>query len=225
MVKAIEKYTSQRVDFSELDINKLAEIYRTGSLENLPAEYREYFNMMDFARGISVTGFFKEKVIIKSGIIKLLQKQYGVSDYIARQIYNDSINFFHIREDVKTEAIAELYAEKFDLAASIALRKGDLGDFHKNAKEAAVLRGCYKEKAAEIPKEMLRKSVVLYSTDIQDIGGEQIDLKELDEFIDKLPDIPQIKSKRLKADAGIEKFSIIEQMRMDAEIFEDYAEN
>ena len=211
----------KRVDFSELDINKLAEIYRTGSLENLPAEYRDYYSMMDFCRGVSVTGFHNEKVYIKSGIIKLLQKQYGVSDYIARQIYNDSINFFHFKDEVKTEAIAVLYAEKFDMAASIALRKGDLAEYHKLAKEAATLRGCYKEKAPEFPKEMLRRPVVLYSADITDIGGEQIELNELNDFLDKLPDIPQIKVERLKSEAGISKFNIIEQMKQDAEIFDD----
>ena len=46
----------------------------------------------------------------KAGIIKLLKNQYGVGDWTARQIFNDSINFFYAVDNVTPKAWANLYA-------------------------------------------------------------------------------------------------------------------
>jgi len=69
--------------------------------------------------------------------------------------------------------------------------------------------------------ELHRKQYVLYTTDVEEIGGTPEDLKELEKQLDALPEVPVIKLDRAKMEAGISKFDIIKMMAEDAETFDD----
>lgn len=209
------------IDFSQLKPDQIIPVLRTGTLESLPVEYQEYFHMMDFVRGVAATGMYKGQVKSKAGIIKLLKTEKGLSDYQARILYEDSINFFYSNPQIKTEAFSNLYADQLDEAALIALQTNQLDAYKDLKKEAAKLRGCYDKKKIDIPQELFRRQYVIYTTDVEDVGGIPEDMKELERQLDALPEVPVIKLDRAKMEAGISKFNIIKMMAEDAYTFDD----
>ena len=87
-------------------------------------------------------------------------------------------------------------------------------------KLAAELRGCYKDQQTEIPEELLsQKSTVIYTTSRKDLGVPEIDRKELEEFIDAIPEIPVIVRDNIKEDARIKAFDLKKRMLYDIKEF------
>ena len=166
------------------------------------------------------------RIVTKSGIIKILKSDaYGLSDWMARRVYTDALNFFYAADDVRPKAWANFYAERFDKLANLAASMGKLKEAKSNLVEAAKLRGCYDEQSAEIPQELLDAApVVLYTSDPESMGAPKADRKELEAFIDSIPDIPEISRRRIKEDAGIKKRNLLERIISDVKEFGDEEE-
>jgi len=209
------------IDFNSIKPDQIALVLKTGSLDSLPVEYQEYYNLMDFVRGLAAKSTYKEKLITKAGIIKLLKKEKGLSDYQARILYEDSINFFYSSQIIKVESFANLYADQLDEAALLALHTNQLDTYKDLKKEAFKMRSYGQNKKIEIPEELYRKQYVIYTTDVEDVGGIPEDLKELERQLDALPEVPTMKLQRAKMEAGITKFNVLQMMAEDAETFDD----
>jgi hypothetical protein len=210
-------------NFDDLNPSQLAVVLKTGSLANLPNEYQEYYSLMEKVRGLRAKSTFNDKIITKAGIIKLLKNEHDLNDFQARRLFDDAINFFYAQENVKPEAFANLYADKLDEAATLALHSNQLETFERLTMSAAKLRGCFDKKAPEIPEEMYLKQIVIYTTTPQDVGLVPEDKKEVERMLDALPDIPAIKLQRVKADAGVKgfRYNIMRNMAEDIEDFVD----
>jgi len=209
--------------FDDLNPNQLAIVLKTGSLANIPEEYQEYYSLMEKVRGLRAKGTFDDKIITKAGIIKLLVKTHGLSDQSARRLFDDALNFFYAQDNVKPQAFANLYADKLDDAAQLALHTNQLETFERLTNSAAKLRGCFITKTPEIPQEMFLKQNVIYTVSPEDVGLIAEDKKEVERLLDALPDIPAIKMQRVKADAGVKgyKYNVIRNMAEDIDDFVD----
>ena len=85
-----------RIDFDKVDINQIQRILSTGTLEALAPDEREYYSLMEMVRGLRARMRINGKLVTKAGIIRLLKSEpYGLSDWMARQVYADSLNFFY----------------------------------------------------------------------------------------------------------------------------------
>lgn len=212
-----------RIDFERIDLNQITRILSTGDLDALPEAERTYYELMEMVRGLRARMRYSSKVITKAGIIKLLKSgTYGLSDWMARQVYSDSINFFYAQENIRPEAFANLYAEKLEKWADSMFLMGKGEEASRILERAAKLRLRFASTETEIPEELLnRKQVVLYTTKRSDLGVPDTDLQELEEFIDDIPDIPVVVRERLKEDAQIKKFNLKKRMLEDAEEFNE----
>lgn len=210
-----------RVDLDEININQITRILMTGNLDALSPGEREYYSLMEMVRGLRAKMRHNNKVITKAGIIKLLKSDvYGLSDWQARQVYADSLNFFYAQENVRPEAFANLYADKLEKWADAAFLMGKEKEAGALIEKAAKLRGCYEKKETEIPEELLnQKQTVVYTTKRSDLGVDDIDRKDLEEFIDAIPDVPRIVQDNVKMDAGIKKFNLKNRMIHDIQEF------
>lgn len=210
-----------RIDFDRVSLDKLNTILSTGSLDALNEAERAYFYMMDLVRGLCAKMKFEKenKYVTKAGIIKLLKsEQYGLSDWMARQVYNDAINFFYQRSEISVEAFNNLYAEKCEAWAEQMYEIGDVKEARNLLKLAGEYRGCFKPKETSIPEELLnQKRVDIYTSNREDLGIPAIDRKELNEFIDSIPEISSATRESLKEDAGIKKFDLKKRMLHDIE--------
>ena len=118
------------------------------------------------------------------------------------------------------EAFANLYAEKAENWANTVFLMGNVKEAKNLLKLAAELRGCYKDQQTEIPEELLsQKSTVIYTTSRKDLGVPEIDRKELEEFIDAIPEIPVIVRDNIKEDARIKAFDLKKRMLYDIKEF------
>lgn len=217
-------YKPTRIDFDKMDINQIGRILQSGGdLIDLSPEEREYYHLMEMVRGLRARMKLNGKAVTKSGIIKLLKSDaYGLSDWMARQVYDDSINFFYSQENVRPEAFANLYAEKLEKWADTAFLMGKVKEAARILERAADIRFRFKKEEKEIPEELLnQKPVVIYTTSRADLGVADTDRKELEAFINNIPDIPVLVKERLKEDSGIKKFDLRKRMIEDAEEFKD----
>lgn len=214
-----------RINFDNIDARQIERILRTGDVDSLTPAEREYFDLMEVVRGFHARMLMPggNKIVTKAGVIKILKSDiYGLSDWMARQVYADALNFFYSEEGVSTKAWANLYAEKLDKLATLAASTGNLKDAKSLITEAAKLRGCYKEKAPEIPQELLDVSpVTVYTADPASMGAPKADRKELEAFINSIPDIPEVSRIRIKEDAGILKRNLYNRMIEDIKEFSD----
>ena len=89
-------------------------------------------------------------------------------------------------------------------------------------KLAGEYRRCFRKEQAEIPEELLnQKKVDIYTASREDLGVPAIDRKELEGFIDSIPEIPVAVRDNLKEDARIRKFDLKKRMIYDIEEFSE----
>ena len=211
-----------RIDFERIDMNEIRRILKTGDMSTLTEEERDYFHLMDAVRGWRARTLSPDgtKVVTKAGIIKVLKNLYNISDFMARRIYSDAIDFFYGDADATPAAWRNLYAEKAENMANLSISSGDSKQALSFLKLAAELRGCFKEQHDEIPRELLdRKPLVVYSADAAALGAPKTDRAEIEAFIDSIPDTPEATRKRLKQDAGIESRNLLQRLIEDGKDF------
>ena len=209
-----------RIDFEAIDQSRLNQIVKSGGLDMLTPAERQYFSMMELVRGLRARMLLPggRKIVTKAGIIRFLKGEpYGLSDWMARRIYADSLNFFYSEDGVSQKAWRNYYAERFDKLADLSVSTGNLKEARGYYIEAAKLRGCYEPDQGEtIPPELLDKApVVVYTADAEDLGAPKADTRLLEERIDSFPDIPELRRERLRQDAGLKKRNLLADMLND----------
>ena len=211
-----------RIDFERIDMNEIRRILKTGDMSSLTAEEVEYFHLMDAVRGWRARTMTPDgkKIVTKAAIIKVLRQAYGLSDFMARRIYSDAIDFFYADADASSAAWRNLYAEKAENMANTAVAMGGMKEALSFLKLAAELRGCFKEEQESIPQELLyRNPLVVYTGDASALGASKTDRKELEAFIDSIPDTPEAVRTRLKQDAGVQKRNLLQRLIEDGKEF------
>ena len=89
-------------------------------------------------------------------------------------------------------------------------------------KLAGEYRGCFRKEQPQIPEELLnQKKVDIYTASREDLGVPAIDRKELEGFIDSIPEIPVAVRDNLKEDARIRKKKKKKRMIYDIEEFSE----
>ena len=84
-----------RFNFEDVSLDRIEKVLSTGTLDALPEAERRYYDLMEMVRGLRARVKINDKLVTKAGIIRLLKSQpYGLTDYMARRVYTDAINFF-----------------------------------------------------------------------------------------------------------------------------------
>lgn len=198
---------SQRIENFKKELNhelntydNLQQLISKGSCPALPADEMQLYEQLDLVRGLKFKGYTKET------IINSLRISFPMSQSKARQIYIDSINHFYIDNDVKTEAWANMYAEKLDNGARLALEMNDLKMYKEFLAEAAKLRNCYKEKEPEENLELFQKKITIYVTDSLVKNIPRANRNDIATYIDNLADLSYANKQLLHRDAQTGKF-------------------
>lgn len=229
-VAVLQQSTSQppspsrpsRVDFDRLDMNQIQRICSTGCLSDLTAQEQQYYFLMEKVRGLRARMRFNGRLVTKAGIIRLLKESDHLTDYQARRVYADAVNFFYDTDNVNPRAWANLYAERLENWANMLFTNGDVKEARQYLKLAAEMRGVFRDQEKEIPRELLdQKPTVIFTTQPGDLGVPAADRKQLEEFIDSIPEIPQAIRDSVKEDARIKTFDLKRRMLNDIKEFAD----
>ncbi|MBO5054553.1 MAG: hypothetical protein J6C44_10050 [Muribaculaceae bacterium] len=208
-----------RVNLEAIDIRQIEHILKTGALDSLTPAERQYFDLMEMVRGLRARMLLPggTRIVTKAGIIKLLKSEaYGLSDWMARQVYADALNFFYRDDGVTPRAWSNFYAEKMEKLADLSINMGKLKEARGYFMDAARLRGCFDEAVPEIPRELLDANpTVIYATDPESMGAPKANRTELEKFIDEIPDVPVQLRERVKEDASIKKRDLFKRVIED----------
>lgn len=186
-----------------LEIDILNEWIESGRTAKMPEELAHYLSLLEVVRALMSKNQPKNYILTV-----LTSTPYHLSDYKARKVYADSINFFFIDSEVKKSAWRNLYAEKLEKAAeftlSVAKTVKDIEVYTKIIKEAFLMRELNEKDVDDFPNEVFEKPNKIYSLTPEDIGLPSIDRNLLAAQIDQLP-INENEKLKVRRDATIEK--------------------
>jgi len=188
------------IDLTKVDYELLQQAVSSGKSNALSPELNEYLDMLDIAR--SMYAKYKSKRAI---VNTLMAPVYGYSRYQANIIFNDSMNFFYANNEIKKEAWRNFYADRCDELALLAIEKDEFENARRLIKDAATYRSLFDKEKDELPTEMYRRSLIIYTMDPQDVGIQRESRSKLAEFIDSLDDITKQEKDKLKRDALVER--------------------
>ncbi len=210
-----------RFNFEEVSLDRIERVLSTGSLDALPEAERRYYDLMEMVRGLRARLKVNDKLVTKAGIIRLLKSEpYGLTDYMARRVYTDAINFFWAQDEVRPRAFSNLYADRLENWANLLFIQGQPRVALNYIKLAAQLRGCFDEEPQQIPDELLNQQpTIIYTTDRRDLGLPATNRRQVEQLIDAIPDIPDLVRDSLKEDANISKFQLKKRLLHDIEEF------
>ena len=212
-----------RFNFEDVSLDRIEKVLSTGTLDALPEAERRYYDLMEMVRGLRARVKINDKLVTKAGIIRLLKSQpYGLTDYMARRVYTDAINFFWAQDEVRPRAFSNLYAERLENWANLLFIQGKAREALRYIKLAAELRGCFDEQAPEIPDELLNQQpTIIYTTDRRDLGLPATNRRQVEKLIDTIPEIPELVRDSLKEDANISRFQLKKRLLHDIEEFSE----
>lgn len=206
-------------------MNQIQRICSSGSLSDLTPQEQQYYSLMEKVRGLRARMRINGRLVTKAGIIRMLKEGDGLNDYQARRVYVDAVNFFYDADDVKPRAWANLYAERLENWANLLFTQGNAKEARHYIKLAAEMRGVFRAQENEVPRDLLdQKPVVIFTTQPRDLGVPAADRKELEEFIDSIPEVPQYIKESVKEDARIKTFDLKRRMMNDIKEFAEYEE-
>jgi hypothetical protein len=190
-----------------VNLDVLQHYIKTGKGSNLPEDLIMYMELLDMVRALY------SKYETKSFILNtLMSDQYGLSRYMATQIYIDALNFFYSDNQIKQKAWENVYAEHLDKLAYYALETDDLETARKCFLDAAKMRGVGGDERANVPKEMEQKPVIIYTINPKQVGIPTASRLELAKFIDEIPDITERERARLKRESGVSEATLFEEI-------------
>jgi hypothetical protein len=206
-------------DLTKYNPEDIRQYIETGK-SNLPADVVYYMDMLELCRGMFAK-YYDRDFIVKT----LISPTYKLSRYAANKLVTDMLNFFYANHTVKQEAWQEIYAQRFDKLAELALWGKDDIDLARTCwKEAAEARGVYKPKPKEIPAEFYNKKIVIVSIDPEAFGIKAADRTELAKMIDEMPDLSTPERNRLKREGGVHSINIPEDLE-DATFIDEETKN
>lgn len=183
-----------------LKYDKLQSFIVTGNSEDIPEDLIEYMSHLELVRSMY------DKYSSKAAILKVLRSRvYGYTEFMARKIFSEALNFFYSDNGVKREAWGNIYADKLDNLALLAIESDDWEGARRCFADAAKLR-MGEEHKTEIPTELLDRRPVFYTLNPEDVGlPGKVNRHKLAAWIDNLPDIDASERARIHRDGMTSK--------------------
>lgn len=153
-------------------------------------------------------------------IIKHLVTVEKLSRYKAKQVIGEVIEYFYLDKSVTIEAWGNFYANIIDQEMNYVRQTKENSQDAKRVAELArlafELRGGFKEKQEELPAELFQKPVVIYTTDISDLGLPKVDRNRIKEMIDtKFGQLTEKERVRLYQEADVIPFKALPNEQED----------
>ena len=141
----------------------------------------------------------------KNQIISRIRKRFEkIGELEAERLYNEVLNFYYVTNDeVKVEAWRNIIAERMDDLFNICFKTNDFETARRCLADLAEIRGVMKDKAHQVPPEILDRRPIIYSMRIADLGVIPANRNELAALIDGM-DISEKDKTRVRREAMIE---------------------
>lgn len=199
-------------------------------------EISRYHEIADYIEMGSTSSLSEEEMEYLDVLIKMnsMRRRYGrtktlaffrkppfeISQYRAKQMFEESINLFYSAETVDRKAARNLIAEELEAAAelcmAVAQSPKDLEIYGELKIKAYKARQLDQPDPLEIPKELYDKPIKIYTLNPEQAKLPPIDRNALAKEIDALPENESDK-KRWKQEAMTEDIDFIEMINDQTE--------
>jgi len=190
-----------KMEVMNITADQIKEMVTTMDCKSLPTEMVEYLGYMEKARD------WHYKMKSRLYVVRHLQTEYyakneeELSDYLARQIYDNAMNYYYADRTIRKDSWRNMLAEKYLISAQLCF---DNSDYEGNRKclEAVerVMRLNEKDDEGVDPKLLDRRTFV-YVVSGKDLGVPEVDRNELAKLIDTY-DIKESMKVKVKREAG-----------------------
>lgn len=203
-------------DIDEIDLEVIYAFMENGNPKNAPAEIVEYLNLLERVRGMyqRIDIYGSPEAIIKHLIIV-----DGFSQYKAKKVYEETLEYFYCDSHVSKNAWRNIYADKGDKAINMAfLMAKDVSDLAKAMKmvfDNYKMRQLDMPDKEEMPEEWFKEPVKLYLTSAEMLGLPAANRNELKKIIDGVPELTEKQKHRLYQEADIMPFKILPNEQED----------
>ena len=193
------------------NIQALHDLIEQGNTSNLTPIQIEFMDQIEYIRTLYLRMNSKQYIVnsVRLRWPSLNKNQIG-------KLYNETLNFFYLDNDVKIEAWKAIFAEKMENLGALAIEMDDVEAARRCFNDAANLRGVNKDQHNIIPPALLDRRRIVYTMDIEKLGIPKVNKYELAAFIDNL-DLTKKEKAKFKREALIEgtPFEIIPDDEQD----------
>lgn len=202
---------SKTTDIENITVEQLKEMATTMDCKTLPTEIIEYLGMMEKARD------WHYQMKSKLFVIRQLQFEYQrknqekLSDYLARQIYDNAMNYYYADRTIRKESWRNMLAEKYLMISQLCFDKDDYDGYRKSLEAVERIMKLSENDNEGVDSKLLDRRTFVYVVNSKELGVPDIDRHELGRLIDGY-DIREFQKIRVKREAGSLPRKLFENM-------------
>ncbi len=174
----------------------------SGNANDAPDTVVAYIELLDKVRAMSLR---IDKFGSKEAVVKHLIAIDKLSRYKATQVYNEAQEYFNIDKTISKLAWGNIIADKMDLMINYSMQNvKDVSDALKVVsmlEKVGNIRQVNVPDAKELPDNFFDKPINLMSYDARIFEFGETNRKNLDKFIDTLPELTEKEKIRIKQEA------------------------
>ena len=199
------------MEVMNITVEQLKELATTMDCKSLPTEIVEYMGLMEKARDWHYQ--MKSRLFVVKHLKLEYFAKYGdeLSDYNARQIYDNAINYFYADRTIRQESWRNMLAEKYLLTAQFCFARNDMEGHRKNLEAVERVMRLNERDEDGIDPKLLDRRVFVYVVSGKELGVPEVDRKELARMIDTY-DIKEAQKVKVKREAGSLPRKLFEQV-------------
>lgn len=191
------------MDLSQIDLSDVYNFIDHGDRAAAPPQVLAYLQVMEKVRTMNLR---VEEYGSRDLIIKHLVKVDGFSPYMAGNIYDDAIQYFYSERNITRDAWRNLLAEKMykniNLAIATCKDPKDLININKSIADISKVLRLDQPDPIEL-KEDEAQPWIIYTTDAEMLGIEEVSRTALKKQIEAIPDISEKARDMIKRHAGV----------------------
>ena len=204
----------KKFEVTDITAEQIRELATTMDCRSLPTEILEYIGLMEKARDWHYQMKSRLYVVKHLKVEYFMKTQEELSDYLARQIYDNAMNYYYADRTIRKESWRNMLAEKYLITAQLCFDKSDY-EGHRKALEAVerVMRLNEKDEDGTDPKLLDRRTFV-YVVSGKELGVPEVDRHELARLIDGY-DIKESMKVKVKREAGSLPRKLFDRMEIE----------
>lgn len=186
----------------DLSLSDIYDFLEFGNINNAPAHIVEYIQVLDKIRAMSLR---IDQFGSKEAILKHLIAVEKYSRYKANKLYEEALEYFYSDSKISKQAWKYIIAEKMMMNINFAEQ------IKESVQDSEKIQGMYlklrdvleldKEDKEELPQELFRKPVKLFTVDTELLGLPKVDRNRLAEMIEAIPELTEKEKLRIKSEA------------------------
>jgi hypothetical protein len=190
---------------NDIDLEDIYAFMEHGNPDKAPAHVAEYLELLDAVRGMHLR---IDKYGNSETIIRHLMTANKLSRMKANKIYQEALEYFYCDSHISKKAWRNILACKMEKMLNfVMLTAKDSTDAKRVveiAKEMGAMLGVHEPDKDELPEELFRQPIKIYTSSAADLGLPAANRTKLKEWIENLPELTEKEKARIKQEADID---------------------